>query len=73
MSDWSAESRTHWGDYASQLCISVKELESIAGRRGVWVFLLRLLPMQTGTIEEAENASNHSFLPQPNVRLGMLG
>lgn len=73
MSDWSAESRTHWGDYASQLCISVKELGSIAGRRGVWVFLLRLLPMQTGTIEEAENASNHSFLPQPNVRLGMLG
>lgn len=66
VSDRSADSRTHWGDYVSQLCISVKELESIAGRRGVWVSLLRLLPMQKGTIEEAENASNHSFLPQPN-------
>lgn len=58
------QSLGHTGDYVSQLCISVKE--SIAGRRGVWVFLLRVLPMQIGTIEEAENASNHSFLPQPN-------
>lgn len=76
---WLLRDEVHWGcPIGRQILGHAGEIMSLSsaflwkswsqllGRRGVWISLVRLLPMQTGTIEVAENASNHSFLPQPN-------